>query len=75
MKPLTFQIASLPDRENPVIEIWLGEDQFCEISNENSERPKVEIFQAPSGNSWLISLEDLNMILTTAKANLPKNKD
>ncbi|SFW77624.1 hypothetical protein SAMN02927921_04251 [Sinomicrobium oceani] len=35
MKKFEIQIASVPDRENLVAEIWLGDDLICEINNEN----------------------------------------
>ena len=43
MKNLTIEIASPPDRENLVAEIWLGGQMIAEINQENSSL-ELEIF-------------------------------
>lgn len=52
---LTLQLASPPDREHLVAEIWLGNNQVAEISQESSE-PVLEIYPNPEGGAWLLPL-------------------
>lgn len=74
MKSLTLQIqiASLPDRKNTVSEIWLGDNQVAEVSNESYGTTLIEIFPAPEGGVWSFDLEAFQAILTEAKGNLRK---
>lgn len=72
MKTLTLQIASLPDRENTVSEIWFGDKQVAEVSNENHCTVLIEIFSNPDGGTWSFNLDALQAILTEAKENLQK---
>ena len=70
MKSLTLQIASLPDRKNAVCEIWFGNDQVAEVSQENDGPMSMEIFSAPDGREWEFELDALQAILDKAKNNL-----
>jgi hypothetical protein len=72
MKSLTLQTASLPDRENTVSEIWFGNDQVAEVSNESDGTMLIEIFSAPDGGTWSFDLDALQAILIEAKGNLQK---
>jgi hypothetical protein len=72
MKSLTLQIASLPDRENTVSEIWFGNDQVAEVSNEGDGTALIEIFPAPTGGVWSFDLNAFQEILAEAKGNLQK---
>ncbi|WP_143542408.1 hypothetical protein [Robiginitalea sediminis] len=40
MSAFQVQIVDLPDRENLVAEIWMGDNQLCEI---NAEKDNLEI--------------------------------
>lgn len=53
--PFTIQLASVPDRELLVAEIWLGDTQVAEVSQE-SNAPVVEIFPHPRGGAWILPL-------------------
>ena len=70
MTSLTLQIASVPDREKAVAEIWFGNDQVAEISNEENNAALIQIFSAPDGGVWSFNLSELEKILREAKANL-----
>lgn len=72
MKSLTLQIASLPDRENAVSEIWFGNDQVAEVSNESGDTILIEIFPAPDKEGWSFDLDALLEVLAEAKRNLQK---
>ena len=72
MKSLTLQVTSLPDREKPVCEIWFGNDQVAEVSNENEDTVLIEIFPAPTGEGWCFNLDTLQAILIEAKNNMRK---
>ena len=66
MKNFSIQIASVPDRENLVAEIWHGDDLLSELSNENKE---LEIeFYGPVVNRF--NFEELSKILIKAKNKL-----
>jgi len=70
MTSLTLQIASLPDRENVVSEIWFGNHQVAEIFIEDGEAIQIEIFPAPDAGVWSFDLDAFLTILTEAKSNL-----
>lgn len=67
---LTAQIASLPDRENVVYEIFYGADQVAEISNEPIFGFRIEIFSCPDGGSWTLDFEEFQFLLEQAKRNI-----
>ena len=71
MPPNSFEIliASLPDREKVVAEIWFGEFQFAEISRE-SEELAVQVFPHPRGAEWLFKYADLMEVLAEAGRSL-----
>ncbi|WP_339275365.1 hypothetical protein [Enterobacter asburiae] len=66
---LHAQIASLPDRENVVYEIYLDTDQVAEISNEPDAGMCIEIFNCPNARSWSFELEEFNFLIEQAKNN------
>lgn len=70
MKTITLQIASVPDKENIVAEIWFGNDQVAEVSNDDSGNTRIEIFSSPTDESWSLDFNDFQEILTKAKNNL-----
>lgn len=70
MKSLTLQIASLPDKQNIVSEIWLGNDQVAEISYEDGQPIQIEIFAAPDRGVWSFDLSAFEAVLSEAKSNL-----
>ena len=63
-------LASNTDKENIVYEIYYGTDQFAEISNENGEQLRIEIYPPVSTKYWDFYLKELNKILQDAEINL-----
>jgi len=72
MKQLTLQVASVPDREQVVSEIWFGNDQVAEVSNESFDSFVIELYAPPGGEAWSFDLEDFQSILSRAKDNLKR---
>lgn len=70
MKQLTLNMASVPDKESVVSEIWFGDDQVAELSNESSCKLVIEIYPPPEGGVWTFDLEDFHSILVRARDNL-----
>lgn len=66
---IEIQIASVPDREKVVAELWVGDTQIAEVSNENDEM-RVEFYSAPVPNQLTLSLDDLLEALAGARRNL-----
>jgi hypothetical protein len=72
MTTLTLQITSPFDRENIVAEIWFGNNQVAEISNENNDGINIEIFTNPDCGVWFFNFDEFNNLLTQAKLDLHK---
>lgn len=66
---IEIQIASVPDRENVVAELWVDDTQIAEVSNEKNEL-RVEFYSAPIPNQLSVSLDELLEALAKAKRNL-----
>lgn len=70
MKPeLTITIASLPDRENLVAELWFGDTQWGEINQEGGSLT-LEIYPHHSGKPWAFELNDVIKQVEQAKSRL-----
>ncbi|CAX59724.1 hypothetical protein ABEI05_00550 [Erwinia billingiae] len=67
---LHAQIASLPDRENVVYEIYLGTDQVAEVSNEPDTGMRIEIFNCQHANSWDLDFNEFNILVEQSKKNI-----
>lgn len=70
MNKLTAQIASLPDRENVVFEIYSDNDQVAEISNEPEDGLHIEIFTCSNGKKWNFDFNEFSSLISKAKANI-----
>jgi len=68
-KDITFTVATLPDREREVVEIFVADTQFAELSYEN-DRLRVEIYGNPQGNSWDFGFRELCEVLEAARLRL-----
>ena len=67
MKSLSLQIASLPDREKVVAEIWLKDVQVAEVSNEDGRGLMIEIYPAPANaKSWAFEFGEFIDVLKKA---------
>jgi hypothetical protein len=67
MKKLTTEIASPPDRENLVAEIWQGDQMIAEI-NQESDHLELEIFT--NKEDLKLNYDDFIEILKKAKEML-----
>lgn len=52
---LRVKVASVPDRQSLVAEIWYGHRQVAEI-NEETHEPLIELYPNPDGGPWRIPL-------------------
>ncbi len=66
---MKIKIASLPDRENLVAELWDDKIQWCEISQETSDLI-LEIYPHPTGKPWTFLFEEAFACLQHAKRKL-----
>jgi len=62
-------VASPPDRENLVAEIFVGNEQFAEVNQEQSAL-HVEIYPRQNGQPWLLTVEDVTEALNQARVRL-----
>jgi hypothetical protein len=71
MSKLTAQLASLPDRENVVYEIYSDSDQVTEVSNEPDNGIRIEIFPCPhTGKIWNFDFNEFYTLIEQAKQNI-----
>lgn len=66
---IDLQITSPPDREHLVVELWRGNIQLAEVSNEDDVL-RVEFYAEPGASSVLVPLADLLEALQKARNNL-----
>ncbi len=66
---IKIQIASLPDRENVVAELWVGNVQVAEVSKEDGPL-RVELYSPPGANHLDLPLDEFLDALQRAKENL-----
>jgi hypothetical protein len=62
-------IASLPDRDNLVAELWCENKQLGELSQEH-ENLILELYPNSSQNSWIFRLDEILEVLEQAKYKL-----
>ena len=65
-------LASVPDREGVVVELWLGDGQFAEVSESgaNADDLVVDIYPNPAGGAWSVPFSDVVDALTRAATRL-----
>lgn len=56
-RELTISIASVPDRDDLVAELWSGDTQVAELSREHG-RLTLEVYQPHAAGAWTLSYED-----------------
>lgn len=56
---ITVQIASIPDRENIVAELWQGGDMIAEVQQAADGGFTVEIYAKERDGPWRMNLDDL----------------
>jgi len=64
---LTVQIASVPDRDDVVAELWQGSDMVGEVQRTVVGQFMLEIYAKQGGAPWQINPDDLLAALTEAK--------
>lgn len=67
---LSTVIASPPDRENCVFEIWAGSSQLAEVSHEPGRPMEIEIYSPAEGDKWTLKIEDFMTVLPQATKDL-----
>lgn len=70
-QPLWIQIASPPDGEFLVAEVWLGEEMWGELNQEEGGY-QIEIYSRSSGEPWRLEVEELIAVLGRAKRALAR---
>lgn len=73
MPEFTIEIASLPDRDELVAELWFGSDQVAELS-QNGGSLTLQIF-APPTNSWEFSFLAFNDALSAMQTRLVSHRE
>ncbi len=67
--PFRVEIASLPDREDVVAEIWVGDELFAELRHE-STAVSVQIYCPAALVHWDLRFADLTAALEDARKRL-----
>jgi len=67
---LTVQIASVPDRDGLVAEIWHGDVMVAEINQGQGRSLRVELYPSPRDAHWDFDLDDLIGALAEARRRL-----
>ena len=70
MTTITITIASVPDRDNLVAELWVGDQQLGEVSKDAANEFQIELYPAPTGAPWKFRVGDLSAALIEAEARL-----
>ena len=68
MSNIEIVIASVPDRDHVVAELWSGDYLFAEIRVEHEDR-LVEIYPRKEG-TWTLTVNDLVQALKQAEGKL-----
>lgn len=69
IESVRINVASLPDRDDLVGEIWFGDVEFAEVVIENRHL-QIEIFPNPDGGNWNLSWKNLIDVVERAKIKL-----
>jgi len=66
---IELTVASLPDRDRVVVELWRGAVQLAEVSKEDGTY-RVEFYVEQGTNSLALELEELEEALGRARDSL-----
>jgi hypothetical protein len=66
----TIEIASVPDRDDIVAEIWWGDVMVAELHRGASGAAEIEIYPAESQASWSFDLANWLSVLAEAQRKL-----
>lgn len=70
MPRLITQIASIPDQDGLVCEIWCDDAQVAEVSHGQDGQAQIEIYPPIAGGPWMFILTDLQAVLAQAEDKL-----
>ncbi|OQY53119.1 MAG: hypothetical protein B6245_23085 [Desulfobacteraceae bacterium 4572_88] len=68
-RKMTISIASVPDREGLVAELWYDEEQWGEIFQEGDEL-RLALYPSPNHSFWNFDAEDAANTIQKAKDKL-----
>jgi hypothetical protein len=66
----TVEIASMPDREDVVAEIWRGDAMVAELHRGARGGVEIEIYATESHGPWSFDLESWLAVLAEARRRL-----
>lgn len=69
MDKFHVEIASVPDREELVGEIWVGEAQFAELRQEKGQI-RVQLYAKADGGPWDLTYSELVRMLAETRSRL-----
>jgi hypothetical protein len=64
-----IEIASVPDREQLVAEIWWQDQQCCELSQEG-DHLILELYPNQTGDAWRFTYDEFLEVLSRARDRL-----
>ncbi len=70
MMSLTIEIASVPDRDDVVAEIWQDNNMVAEMRRAIDGRFTLEIYANQGHNSWVFDLQEWLAALAEARKRL-----
>ena len=67
--PFTIEVASVVDRDDLVVEIWVGQELFAELRFASGSAC-LQVYPAPGGGRWELPPEELHAALQQARDKL-----
>lgn len=65
----SIEVTSVPDRNDLVAEIWLGQELIAELRHEHDSL-QIQLYQPPDGQCWDVPYEEFAGALTQARDRL-----
>lgn len=69
MTHLILDLATPPDREKPVIQLMVGNEQIAEI-NQESKCLIIEVYGRRDGKPWVVDFDEFAAAIAEAKDRL-----
>jgi len=66
---LTLEVTSVPDRDDVVVELWLGPEMMAELRHEHEDL-RVQFYPSRDGRPWDLSYAELLSALQRARSEL-----
>ncbi|MDL1864565.1 hypothetical protein FBQ90_05075 [Betaproteobacteria bacterium PRO5] len=67
---LKIEIASVPDQDDLVAEVWQGDKMVAEIHRSPEESLVLELYPSPNQEPWIFDLEEWMATLSEARRRL-----